>query len=243
MKRIAFISLVLLGGTVQAQLKKGNLIAGASIGSIFYNASKTTLEVPPPTTGYSTNNSSYGISITPNVGKFLTDRIAVGLLLDINIEKEKTTSEANGNTFQKNESTSTTFGAGVFARNYFSGTKNVPFVQILAAASTGTFKNEGFYYNGNTYKDVFSGKGSGIFSVRTGLLFGFTRFLSQNAGIDVAAGYNLKYSKFTLTSVTTRDVGINGTVDETYNSKPTQKTTEHGFALSVGLQIFLDHKK
>ncbi len=220
-------------------------MVGFSIGSLFFNSSKTELTVPPPTAGYSTKNNAYGITLTPSLGWFITDRTVVGALINFGIEHRQNTNEASGNTFAKNESNATNYGIGGFARNYFSNNTSdvTPFAQLLLSVGSGSLKNEGFFYNGSTYKDSYSGKGSGILNFTSGLSIGVTKIFSSTTGLDLSAGYTFSYSKNTVTSVTTRDVDIDGDIDETYYSKPTQKLKGHGFSINLGFQVIIERKK
>lgn len=245
MYRLLVLLLCIITFNCPAQMKKGNRIIGASIGSIFFNSGTMEVTVPSPTTGYTVKNNSYGISLNPSMGWFITENLVVGTIINTTFKHEKTTNEASGNTYAEVENNSFNIGIGGFARNYFKSSpgKYVPFIQATLTAGSGTLKNEGFFYNGTAYKDTYSGKGSGIFNFNADLSIGLTKFLNENTGIDISAGYNFNYNKNTIKSTTFRDVDIDGDVDETLNSKPTQKTTNHGFTISAGYQVFLGKKE
>lgn len=244
MARIITIILVMFTCIANAQLKKGNKMLGASFAGLFYNSSKTILTVPAPTTGYNTRDNSFGFTHTPSVGWFITDQIVAGATLNLGIDRRKITNEANGNTYAKNESTTTRFGAGGFFRYYLNKSGNdIPFLHFSLGAGSGTFKNEGFFYSGNAYKDTYSGKGSGIFNFNSGLSIGLSKLLSPTTAFDLSVGYQFSKMNNTLTSTTYRDVGIDGDTDETYISKPRQKTTMNGVILNMGLQVFLEKGK
>ena len=238
------ILLLLSSSIVNAQLKKGNKMLGASFAGLFYNSSETILTVPAPTTGHNTKENSFGFTHTPSVGWFITDQVVVGATLDLGIDKKKITNEAGGNTYAKNESTATRFGAGGFLRYYMKKSGNdIPFIHLSLGAGSGTLKNEGFFYNGNAYKDTYSGKGSGIFNFNSTLAVGLSKLLSPTTAFDLSLGYRFAKMNNTLTSITYRDVGIDGDTDETYNSKPKQKTTLNGVFVSMGLQVFMEKNK
>lgn len=220
-------------------------MAGVSVGNIFLNSGSADYTFPPPTSGYSASNSSYGISLNPSMGWFISDNTVVGGMLNIGFTHQKNHNEASGNTYLKNENNIFNFGIGGFARNYFSNNSNSlrPFGQLSIGAGTGSLKNEGFFYNGTSYKDTYEGKSSGSFYFNAGLLFGFTKLLNDHTGLDIAAGYSFSYNKNNTKTTTLRDNGNNGTIDETIISDPTQKFTGHGFAFTLGYQVFLNRRK
>jgi len=233
-----FISL-----TTNAQLEKGMRMVGASVGSVFFNAANADYVYNAGAYTATGKNTAYGLSFTPSYGWFFTDKLVAGAQLSVNYKSDKRTDESNGNTFYKNEVNTFTFGAGVFARNYFSTSGSfLPFAQLNLEAGTGSAKTEGFLYT-NTYKDTRNDKSSGDFSLAAGLSLGMTKMLGKNTGLDIYAGYRFMHYKTDFTSETLRDVGFNGSVDETIKNSYTQKYNSHGFNIGIGFQVFLDKKK
>jgi hypothetical protein len=231
--------------TAFSQIKKGKRMAGATVASAFYNSGKSEYSFPPPTTGYTSNVSSFGISLTPSMGWFISDNTAVGATLTFSSSKYKTNdvSDANGNTFNKDNSARFNLGIGGFARNYFKTEGNLlPFGQFNLSFGTGSSSSDGFTFSGND-KYSYDGKSSGDFFLNGGLSVGFTKMLNANTGLDFFAGYNYAYNKNTYKKTTKVDLGNNGTVDLTSVSEPTQKYTNHGASIGIGFQVFLDRKK
>lgn len=247
-KKVIFILALLISGfTVSAQFKKGTRMVNASLGSIFYNSGTADVSFPAPTTGYTSKSSSYGVNISPAMGWFISDNTAVGVTLNINPAMQKTTYEAGGTTFQKDEARPFSLGLGGFARNYFN-TENsfMPFGHAGVNFGFSSRNTEGFFYGGSgpsAYKDSYEGKSSGGFFANATLQLGLTKMLNDHTGLDFFAGYNFSYSKNTVKTTTLRDDGINGSIDQTSVSEPTTQFTNHGFILGIGFQVFLEARK
>ena len=220
-------------------------IVGVTVASGMYNSGKTDYSFPPPTTGYTQNSSDFGITLSPNMGWFISDNVAVGatFLLSYNESKNADVGEASGNTFNKDNSSSFNIGMGGFVRNYFNTSgKVLPFGQFNLNFGTGSSTSKGFYFTGSD-KFTYDGKSSGDFFVNTGLVLGFTKMLNPNTGLDLFAGYNYSYNNSTFKKNTIVDVGNDGTPDQTLVNEPSQKYTNHGACIGVSFQIFLDKKK
>ena len=219
-------------------------MAGATVSSIFYNSGKSEYSYPPPTTGFTSNVSSYGISLTPSLGWFVSDNTAIGASFFLNTSQNKTNdvSDATGNTFNKDKSTRFNIGIGGFARNYFKTDGNMlPFGQFNLNFGTGSSTTKGFTFSGGD-KYTYDGKSSGDFFINSGLNLGLTKILNNNTGLDFFIGYNYSYTKNTFNKTTEVDLGNNGSVDNTLENKPTQKFTNHGVTVGISFQIFLDKK-
>lgn len=237
-----FPVIILITFTGSAQFKKGMRMAEATIGSSFLNSGKSDYSFPPPTTGYTNSDNSFGISLNPSMGWFISDNVAVGALLNLGYNHDKSFDMANGNTFDQNISNNFNIGIGGFARNYFNTSGSMmPFGQFNLNFGIGSSSKNGFSYsNGNKY--TYDGKSSGDLYVNTGLAGGFTKMLNDHTGLDFFAGYTFSFSKNTFKTTTLTDFGNNGTIDQTSVSEPTQKFTNHGFSIGIGFQIFLDKK-
>jgi hypothetical protein len=229
-----------------AQFAKGTRMAGASVGSIFFNtgSSDQTVTSIGSTTG---KVSGYGISITPSLGWFVSEKTAAGFLVNIHPSGEKISYEENGSTFQKDNASSFNMGIGGFVRNYFGVEGSLlPFGQFNLEAGTSNLNKDGFFYGGrspNVYKDTYETKASGGFYGSTGLMLGITKKLGTYTGLDLYAGYSYSYNKNTSKTTRLRDNEINGTIDETLTNETTSKFTNHRFMIGLGFQIFLEKKK
>jgi hypothetical protein len=247
MLKSILVFLFILSGLspVLSQIKKGTKMAGASVATAFYNSGKSEYSFPPPTTGYTSNVSGYGLNISPSLGWFISDNTAVGATLLLNPSKNKTedVSDANGNTFSKDNSTRFNFGFGGFVRNYFKTDGNIlPFGQFNLNMGIGSTSSNGFYFSGGD-KLTYNGKSSGDFFLNSGLSFGFTKMLNDNTGLDFFAGYNYSYTKSSYKKVLEVDNGNDGSIDSRVENSPTQKFTNHGITIGVSFQVFLDKKK
>ena len=231
---------------INAQFAKGDKMVGASVASIFFNSGNA--DFSTVSIGNSTSKiTSYGVSITPSMGWFISDKTVIGATLNINPNGQKTTYEQNGSTYQSDKSNGFNIGIGGFARNYFSGNKSMsPFGQVSLNAGISNLKTEGFLYVGSGpsgYKQTYSGNSSGGFFANATFTAGFTKMMGESAGLDFYIGYNYSYNKNTFKRTTLRDNGNNGTIDERGENETTTKFTNHGFAFGVGFQVFLKGKK
>jgi hypothetical protein len=248
-KKIAFFIPVfwVISLSVQAQFKKGMRMAGASVGSIFFNSGSTDVSYPAPTIGYTSKNTASGVYIAPSMGWFISEHTAVGVSLNINPTSNKNTYEAGGNTYQEDKVNGFNFGIGGFARNYFNSSSSfMPFGQLGINLGISSQKTEGFFYGGSgpgAYKITYDGKSSGGFFANAGLVLGMTKLVTPHTGLDISIGYSYSYNKNTYKTTSLRDDGNNGTIDLTSESNPTTKYTNHGLVLGVGFQIFLESRK
>src|SRR5262245_55081007 len=68
---------LLLTFSATAQFKKGQRMLGATIGSVFFNSSTADVSFPPPTSGYTTKTTHFGLLLSPMAGQFVNDNIVV----------------------------------------------------------------------------------------------------------------------------------------------------------------------
>lgn len=248
-KKIAYFIPVFLvvSLSANAQFKKGMRMAGANVGSIFFNSGTADVSYPAPTTGFTSKTTSFGVNIAPSMGWFISDHTAVGLSLNINPTSNKTSYEAGGSTYQQDKANGFNFGIGGFARNYFNSSSSfLPFGQLGINLGISSQKTEGFFYGGSgasAYKITYDGKSSGGFFANAGLALGMTKMVTPHTGLDISIGYSYSYNKNTYKTTSLRDDGNNGTIDLTSESNPTTKYTTHGLVLGAGFQIFLDARK
>ena len=247
-KIIFFIPVFLFAGlSAHTQFKKGMRMAGANLGSIFFNSGSADVSYPAPTIGYSQKTTGFGVNIAPTFGWFITDHTVVGVSWNINPTSNKTTYEAVGNTYQQDKINGFNIGVGGFARNYFKSSSSfMPFGQFGLNLGIGSQKSNGFFYGGSgagVYKITYDGKSSGGFFANAGLVFGMTRMVTPHTGLDISIGYSYSYNKNAYKTISKRDDGNNGTIDLTSESNPTTKYTNHGLILGAGFQIFLDARK
>jgi hypothetical protein len=240
---LLILSFILLtGAAVNAQFKKGQLMPGITVGSIFFNSGKTEYSAPPPTTGYTSNTNSAGINLSPSLGWFISGRTVIGGRVSGNYRYDKYLDASNNVTFRKKEDRVTQWGLGAFVRNYFGQAgRFIPFGQVAVDGGLGNARTEGFTYT-STYRETYKGKSGSSSFINAGVSAGVTRLLGEQVGLDLAIGYVFSHTQQKFTTDTFRDVGIDGTIDETRKSEITTRMNNHGVTLSMGIQVFIGRK-
>jgi opacity protein-like surface antigen len=215
---------------LSAQFSKGMRMAGASIGTMFFNSGKYTYTVPLPTTGYTESTNSIGLSLTPGFGWFISGQTVIGAQLQAGYRYDKNIKADENNV--------------TFLRNYFTSSgKFLPFGQVSLLAGIGSASHQGFDYSLTPlFKDDFDGESSGDFYANAGITIGLTKMLNPHVGLDITAGYLYSYNKQEYKTIVKRDVDIDGSIDETATSQLTTKYTNHGFTIGVGFQVFFGGK-
>ena len=244
-KSVFLFFLLLVSITVNAQFKKGDKMAGASIGSILFNTGNSDITVTSAGSNKSVSNN-YSISIIPLMGWFLTGSTAVGFTANLNPYGQKNIYKQNGITFQSDKASGFNIGAGGFIRSYFKKTgKFLPFGQAGVNLGITNFKTEGFFYGGSgasAYKQTYTGNSSGGFYANGSIGAGITKMMGENAGLELFIGYSYSYTNNKFKRTTLFDDGNNGTIDSSSETETTTKSTNHGFMISLGFQIFLRKK-
>jgi outer membrane protein W len=236
-----FFTGVFIQPAAHAQFTRGDKMVGASLASVFANSGSSTVSFEG-FSGYTAKTSSYGVRIEPSVGWFVSDKTAVGFILNVNPTGRKERYSDAGTTFQEDRSKSFSIGAGVFIRNYFSANGAwMPFGQAGVNGGISSTTTEGFrfYSVPADYKVMYEGEASGSPFVNASLQAGVTKMLGENAGLDFSIGYTYSYNKNTMKTVTTTDSDLDGDIDITSTNEPTTKFTNHGFFVGVGFQVFL----
>lgn len=226
---------------INGQFTKGDRMVGSSVASIFFNSGNADRG------NGNSKITNYGISITPNIGWFISDKTVVGATLNINPHGQKTTYEKNGSTYESDKSNSFDIGLGGYVRNYFSNKSDwAPFGQFSLNAGISSLKTEGFFYyptGSLLYKSTYSGSSSGGFFVNAAFVAGLTKMMGENAGLDLFVGYNFSYNKNTFKRTTLDYISSTDNNPVRINDVTNTKFTNHGFVLGVGFQVFLRQKK
>lgn len=157
MKKLVFVLGLFSTLTANAQTQKGNLMVGSDISDFKLDFQK--------------DNTTFGMALTPKLGYFIQDNVALGGYLNIDLNTNK------GNT-------NFGYGIGAFGRYYIRDKK----VEIL--------KKSCFFFEANA---GFAGRnisGTGIESTTTnglGLGFGpgWTYFITPNIGLEALLKYDL----------------------------------------------------
>jgi hypothetical protein len=232
---------------LNAQFTKGDKIVGTSLASVFYNTGTADQTVTSIGSVIS-KISGFGISLSPSLGWFISEKAAVGATLNINPTGEKTTYEGNnGSTFQKDKSNTSNIGIGVFVRNYWGNSGSLlPFGQFIINGGISNLKKEGFLYIGSSptvNKETYTTKSSGGTFFNAGVNTGFTKMIGENAGLDFFIGYTFSKTKNTIKKINLIDENNDGSINITEENETTTRVTNHGFQLGIGFQIFLKAKK
>ncbi len=231
---------------VHAQIKKGYLFWGASIGATTYSS---------VTNDYSyidghnrtTNTKTFGLILNPSLGVFVTDHLILGGLLGLNYSHNKINTNATEGGVSASVTTSVnyTINAGPFLRYYFSErllSKNLLYLQAQGTVGTGNGNSSGSGFNSySTY--ILSGTVNSIFTYTGGGSIGVTHFISRDhiLGLDISFGYLHSYVKSTNvndTYIITSATGNKTTAANNYGLA----THTDGFTLGVGFHWFINAK-
>lgn len=231
---------------INAQFAKGDRMVGASVASVFFNSGNADISVASIGNNIS-KITSYGVSLTPNIGWFISEKTAIGATLNINPNGQKTTYEENSNTYQSDKSNGFNIGVGGFVRNYFSGNSAwMPFGQFGLNGGISNLKTDGFFYYKSGvpyYKYTYTGNSSGGLFINSALVLGLTKMFGDNAGLDFFIGYNYSYNKTTFKRTILYYATSTDNNPTTGKNESTTKFTNHGFQLGLGFQVFLKGKK
>lgn len=180
MKKLLLIGAVALFGALNAQMEKGSWIVSGKTGIDFSSA----------TTKYTAEGQSYDgpkvstFTITPSVGYFVANNIAVGV--DLGFTSTKTTFKNSALEFDYEEKTSV-FSILPNATYYFPTASNLrPY--LGAGIGYGSLTSTDFFNDEETTKGGF------LWGAKGGLLY----MLNSNIGIDLGAGYNSLTTKETV---------------------------------------------
>ncbi|MCA4900668.1 MAG: autotransporter domain-containing protein [Bacteroidota bacterium] len=182
MKKIIFFAFVLISTASFAQFSKGSILLGGSVSADF----TTNKTIAGSTT--TTNSSTNSFSISPNVGYFVIDNLAVGGALQFNTTSTK--DDGSRASFSSNS-----FALQPFGRYYFD--------KFYAQASFGF----GSYKSENT-------NGNGITTTNKGSLFnwalagGYVFLLNDHVGLEPQIGYGSQSQSPDGSNVTVRDAGL-----------------------------------
>ena len=139
-----------------AQTQKGNLLVGANISNFTFN--------------FQEGSNSFGFQITPKVGFFIKDNIALGPTLTLGL--------LTGN----DVSTTFTYGVGAFGRYYVSD------------KSTEVVKGSRFFFEANAgFNGINVSGGENTNGIGFGFGPGLAWFLTENVGLEALLKYNFTF--------------------------------------------------
>lgn len=162
MKRIRLLTLalaaVLFGSAANAQIQKGNIMVGGTLSNFQVDFQK--------------DNTKFGMDITPKVGWFIKDGLAIGGYVDVGL----VTAKSSG--------TQTTYGVGAFGR-YFIEDKNVRKLEFSKRTRFFVEANAGFGGSSDSYVDV------STTGLDLGVGPGIAYFITPNVSLEGLLKYNL----------------------------------------------------
>lgn len=214
MKQTVLLALVILFsfiGSVNAQIGKGSLWLGGGIG---YSSSKSDNLTPETKT---TN-----FNVNPGIGTAVKDNLIVGIDVSYSNEVDKAPLYVGGGSINETKKY-TTYGAGVFARQY------VPIVNRLYI-----FGQARVYYLGGKQTDEYSTVNNKTENWSTGLSFYPGVSFALTKKLHLESGFN------NLFNVSYGQSKNNGTV--TAKNFAVGATTNNSSYFTVGFRLLINNK-
>jgi Outer membrane protein beta-barrel domain len=225
------------------QLKKGNMLVETSMGDININTGKTKYESPTNVTSRY-NSKSFGITLSPRVGFFLSDNFVLGTEVNISLyNSNEDDFNSTGVKTSDSKFRSTSIGLSPFARLYFPGKnpRSVFYGQLSAGFNTDVSRKQDYvYYNAlgaitNKFKYNYSKKPS---NYGGNVKVGWNRFLTESIALNMDLGYEFRRNTQTSTYTNTPAVGPATT---STSSKYTYNRS--GVVWGLGFTMFIPCKK
>jgi hypothetical protein len=240
----ATIAMVLLSvNTGNAQLKKGNMLVETSLGNISINKNKTEYKSPTAVTSTYKYNT-FGITLSPRVGFFLSDNFVLGTELYISFYNSKE-DDFNGVGVKTGDYkfNSTTIGLSPFARFYFPGKnpKSVFYGQLSGGFNVDISRNsESISYNPlgavtSKFKYNYTKKPANFGG---NVKVGWNRFLTESIALNMDLGYEIRRNTQTSTYTQTPAVG-----PATTSTSSKYTSDRSGVVWGLGFTMFLPCKK
>ena len=243
MKKIILVALTCTAFILKttAQVSKGTIFLGTSIGSTTY--SQATNDYSYPDGGSKTTTPDiYSLSLSPQAGVFVTNHVILGGTLGVSYSHNKTnTSNTETSASSSTSMTQTaTFNLGPFMRYYFYETaprKTMLYMQVQGTVGLGGGSSSG---SGTTTTTTYTSSGTvtNIFTWTGGASVGVTHFVQHNIGLDFALGYSHSYENSNNTNSTLTTTTSNGKQTAKPNDY-TLATNTDGFTVSLGFHWFI----
>lgn len=200
MKKLLLVGAVALFGAMNAQTEKGSWVIGGST-TLGFNSLNTTYKYQ----GQSTDGPKVStITITPSVGYFVIDKLAIGLDLGFTSITTKE-EEVYMNTTYTYKNTISTFSVLPTATYYFkSGSNVLPYLGVGIGYSSSKTKDSSSASSNTSEESIggFAWKAKG----------GVTFLLSPSIGLDLGLSYMANYGKLDSNQdvkVNTGTLGVN----------------------------------
>jgi len=228
MKRVILLALLIATPSLaNAQVKKGDLFLGTSLGSSSGTSSTSETSYSNTPTVYKSTGNSYSISLNPYVGWCVRDDLALGAAVSVGYYRSKSESSNTSSTATSSSTyTQPSYYIGPFARYYMSGSgKGRAFVHLNAQYGLAS---------GNSKSETSTGASSKTTTKpqhdwNAGVALGYEVFLSSWVGAYGSIGVNY------------------GSSETTYEYRPstgagydyTSKYNRTYYPLNVGFQVHL----
>jgi len=164
-----------------SQTQKGWWLWGSYVGSGSYSKGSSDDGGSPPSNS-KTNN--FTIDISPNIGYFIEDNLAIGSFVGFNFSTGKTTYTYSSGDYSKYHST--TFTIGPYLRYYFSRTgKNLtPYAEVFTGLGTGPYISKTKFGIAASESKFTNNRWNAGFNV------GLANFITTNIAMQFYAGFN-----------------------------------------------------
>jgi hypothetical protein len=231
--------------SASAQTTKGTLFVGTTLGTTAYDFGTSTYTYTDADVK-SQDQKNYSLSLSPQIGVFLTDHLIFGGSLDLSYAHNTDNVSNTTDNLLINDATTntTTFSAGPFVRYYFfdsKPSKTLLYFQAEAGAGAGGGSSTGSTLNTANTSTSTTGNTSGEFIFRAGGSLGLTHFIQKNIGLDIGVGYSYDYENYSTstTTQTTTAAGASTSAPGSYKAKVPQS----GISLTAGFHFFIPEKK
>jgi hypothetical protein len=183
MKRFSLLTfglIVISIGLLNAQTNQGRLILGLS--SDIFSLGYSTSKISSDTDGTEQASKSFNVNLSPNMGYFIIDNLAIGLGLGVGFMAY------NNETGDFNSSSiSISLSAGPFIRYYFPFSKVLPFCELSGSYGWSNMNISGTNLDDTRYN---------IGSLHYGGGIGLAVPIGERVMADVSLGYHLLLTKF-----------------------------------------------
>ncbi|TDW97194.1 outer membrane beta-barrel protein [Dinghuibacter silviterrae] len=243
MKKHLLVALLCSAGMFRAsaQTQKGTLFVGASVGTTTYSQSTNDYSYPDGGTKDAVTHA-YSLSMTPQVGVFVTNHLVLAGNLGVSYTHNRTTANNTETSPSSSITTtnSTTVDLGPMLRYYFYESRPLRTMLYLQAQGTVGIGAGNTTGSGGSPTSTYTSSGttSGIVTWTGGGYLGVTHWIRPDIGIDFGLGYlhSYEHSDVTNSTVTTNSTtGGQTTKPNNY----TLGTNTDGFTALVAFHWYL----
>ena len=183
------VMMTLISSGVLAQTQKGAMLIGTSLGGASYGSDTATLSTSADSLFLSdeVETSSYSIFVSPRVGWFVKDDLAVGSAARIAYTHAKADRNDGGIGTRTSTGTAQSYFVEPFVRYYFKG--NVSAKPFIEANASFAFEPTRSKSGSSEFRTTPKG------SYGAGLIVGYEHFINKTAGVVVSSGVSYSYRK------------------------------------------------